>query len=162
MNNIFSRFDRYRRRRPDAYANIMGDAAHPEIVGAVGFYKTRLGVIVTATVQGLPKSTDKCTSPIFAFHIHGGGSCTGNSDDPFANAKAHYNPRGCKHPYHAGDLPPLFGANGYAFLTVLINRFTVDEIIGKTVIIHSFADDFTSQPSGMAGAKIACGEIVSG
>ena len=40
-----------------------------------------------------------------------------------------------------------------------IYRFTVEEIVGKTVIIHSNADDFTTQPSGNSGEKIACGII---
>ncbi|MBO5007752.1 MAG: superoxide dismutase family protein [Clostridia bacterium] len=34
-------------------------------------------------------------------------------------------------------------------------RFTIDEIIGKKVVIHSAPDDFTSQPSGNSGNKIA-------
>ena len=86
---------------------------------------------------------------------------TGNEDDPFADAKTHYNPKSCPHPYHAGDLPPLFSANGYAYSAVLTDRFTVDEIIGKTVVIHSSPDDFTTQPSGNAGRKIACGVITA-
>ena len=44
-------------------------------------------------------------------------------------------------------------------MSVLINKFTVNEIIGRTVIIHSQPDDFTTQPSGNSGKKIACGEI---
>jgi Cu-Zn family superoxide dismutase len=45
-------------------------------------------------------------------------------------------------------------------MSVLINKFTVNEIIGRTVIIHSQPDDFTTQPSGNSGKKIACGEII--
>ncbi len=40
-------------------------------------------------------------------------------------------------------------------------KFTIDEIIGKTVIIHAKPDDFITQPSGNAGEKIACG-VISG
>ena len=46
-------------------------------------------------------------------------------------------------------------------MSVLTDRFTVREIIGKVVIIHSQADDFKTQPSGNAGSKIACGKILS-
>jgi len=46
------------------------------------------------------------------------------------------------------------------FLSVLTDRFTLPEIIGKTVIINDMPDDFTTQPSGNAGEKIACREIV--
>lgn len=40
-----------------------------------------------------------------------------------------------------------------------LDRFNVSDIIGRTVIIHNMAEDFTSQPSGNAGEKIACGVI---
>ena len=84
-----------------------------------------------------------------------------NIPNTFPNARAHYNPHDCHHPYHAGDMPPLFGADGYAFLTFVTSRFTVNEIIGKTIIVHSEPDDFSTQPSGNAGEKIACGVIIS-
>ena len=42
---------------------------------------------------------------------------------------------------------------------VVTDRFTISDIIGRTVVIHKSPDDFTTQPSGNAGAKIACGEI---
>ena len=60
---------------------------------------------------------------------------------------------------HAGDLPPLFGNHGFAFAVFLTDRFSVREVLGKTVIVHLKPDDFTTQPSGSAGEKIACGEI---
>lgn len=44
-------------------------------------------------------------------------------------------------------------------MSVFINKFTVKDIIGKVVIIHEMPDDFTTQPSGNSGTKIACGEI---
>ncbi len=160
-DNYLPNFATYLHRRPDAYAIVRGGPNYPEIIGSVGFYSAPYGVIVVATVQGLPKASRQCDSPILAFHIHSGESCAGNAEDPFANAKTHYNPHGCPHPYHAGDLPPLFSSGGYAFSAVLTDRFNIDEIIGKTVVIHSAPDDFTTQPSGNAGDKIACGEILS-
>lgn len=144
---------------PDAMAAIQGSAEYPSIWGTTRFYQMKYGVLVVTEVFGLPASQGPCISPIYAFHIHEGGSCTGNAEDPFADALGHYNPEGCAHPNHAGDLPPLFGNDGYAFGAVMTNRFGVDEIIGRTVIIHSRPDDFTTQPSGNSGAKIACGMI---
>ena len=37
--------------------------------------------------------------------------------------------------------------------------FTIDDIIGKSVIIHAQGDDFMTQPSGNPGKAIACGDI---
>lgn len=91
-----------------------------------------------------------------------GTSCTGNLDDEFADAKTHYNPTNCPHPYHAGDLPPLIENNGYSYMSVLINKFKIEDIIGKVIIIHDMPDDFKTQPSGNSGTKIACGKIVKG
>lgn len=146
---------------PDAVAVLQGSAEHVGINGTVKFYQTKGGVLVIADVVGLPTVKEPCKDGVFAFHIHGGSECAGNASDPFANAETHYNPDNCPHPYHAGDMPPLFSAGDRAFLAFISDRFTVDEIIGKTVIIHDRPDDFTTQPSGNAGNKIACGVIFS-
>lgn len=144
----------------DAVAIIKGSTVYPGIRGLVRFYQTPNGVYVITSVTGLPRGSTKCESPIFAMHIHSGNSCEGrNQETAFPLSGTHYNPSGCKHPYHAGDLPPLFSADGIAMSSVLTNRFTVKEIVGKTVIIHSGTDDFTTQPAGNSGAKIACGVI---
>lgn len=145
--------------RPQAAASIAGNESLPDIAGTVWFYQTNKGVIVCAQVSGLPHSELPCQERIFGFHIHKGTDCSGNMDDPFAGAMSHYNPRDCDHPHHAGDLPPLFGKGGLALSVFLTDRFSVDEVIGKTVILHDRPDDFTTQPSGNSGTKIACGVI---
>ena len=145
--------------RFSAEALIKGSDKYPNISGKATFRQTSRGVLVCAQVYGLPFKEDCHASDIFGFHIHSGGVCTGNADDPFANTLGHFNPDGCPHPYHAGDLPPLFGNRGYAYMTVLTDRFSVSEIIGKTVVIHAKPDDFKTQPSGNSGEKIACGVI---
>ncbi len=89
-----------------------------------------------------------------------GTSCTGNNEDEFADAKMHFNPSKCPHPFHIGDLPPLIENNGYAYMSVLINKFKIKDIIGKVLIIHDMPDDFFTQPSGNSGTKIACGILV--
>ncbi|NLT64781.1 MAG: superoxide dismutase family protein [Clostridiales bacterium] len=146
-------------RRPDAVAIVSGSDKYPDLHGLISFCQTDMGVIVTSEVWGLPDPEENCVKPVFAMHIHSGTSCTGNAEDPFADAGQHYNPGGCEHPSHAGDLPPLFSNNGMAWSSVLTNRFTVQSVLGKTVIIHRQPDDFTTQPSGNSGAKIACGVI---
>ncbi len=147
--------------KPYAFARIKGSNDYPHINGIVYFYKVREGVLVSIQLNGLPVSDDICKKPIFAVHIHSGGSCTGNNIDPFADAMMHYNPNDCAHPYHAGDLPPIFGVDGLGFSMFLTNRFSAEKIIEKTIIIHSAPDDFATQPSGNSGTKIACGVISS-
>lgn len=147
------------RGRPQATASLAGSAGCPCLAGTVRFYQSDEGVIVFAEVNELPKSAAPCHERIFGFHIHEGNDCGGDMDDPFADAMSHYNPGGCKHPHHAGDLPPLFGNDGYALSLFLTNRFSVDEVIGRTIIIHDHPDDFTTQPSGNSGTKVACGVI---
>lgn len=143
----------------NAKAEIRGGKDFPKITGVVNFKQTKKGVIVTSKIEGLPTIKDKCTGRFFGFHIHTGEFCTGNDIDEFENALGHYNPNNCKHPFHAGDLPPLIENNGEAYMSVLVNKFTIDEIIGKVVIIHDMPDDFITQPSGNSGKKIACGKI---
>ena len=108
-----------------AYAKIEGDISHRELNGLAAFFTLDNGVLVVTEVRGLPTFETQCESGIFAMHIHGGGSCTGPSDDPFKDALMHYNPSDCRHPNHAGDLPPLFSNDGFAFSAVYTERFTV-------------------------------------
>ena len=93
----------------------------------------------------------------FIFTI--GASCSGNFEDEFLNAGMHLNPSKCPHPFHIGDLPPLIEHNGLAYMRVLLGKFKIKDIIGKVIIIHDMPDDFTTQPSGNSGKKIACGRI---
>lgn len=145
--------------RPKAYARIKGSSEYADIAGTAYFFQSKKGIIVAIQVFGLPESKYKSMGRIFAVHIHSGSECSGDESDPFANAKMHYNPQNYLHPFHAGDMPPLFSCNGYAFSAFLTCRFGIEEIIGKTIIIHSNPDDFVTQPSGNSGTKIACGEI---
>lgn len=156
----FDQLQNLLKRPPDAHATIKGSQSFPNINGMVFFYQLMDGVLLIAQVNGLPQGSGVCSANVFGFHIHEGSSCTGNTEDPFANAASHYNPKNCPHPAHAGDLPPLFGNHGYAFMAFITDKFSVNEVTGRTVIVHSSPDDFTTQPSGNSGAKIACGQIV--
>ncbi len=156
----FDQLQNLLKRPPDAHATIKGSQSFPNINGMVFFYQLMDGVLLIAQVNGLPQGSGVCSANVFGFHIHEGSSCTGNTEDPFANAGSHYNPKNCPHPAHAGDLPPLFGNHGYAFMAFITDKFSVNEVTGRTVIVHSSPDDFTTQPSGNSGAKIACGQIV--
>ncbi len=143
----------------DAKADIRGSNDYSGIRGTVYFKEMSDHVIVTADIKGLPQAKNRCKSRFFGFHIHEGGSCGGNVQDEFANVGGHFNSTNCPHPFHVGDLPPLIESNGIAYMSVLIGKFRLSDIIGKTVIIHDMPDDFTTQPSGNSGKKIACGVI---
>lgn len=138
--------------RPGALARVAGASQAPCLFGSVKFYEMGENVLVVADISGLPVSK----TGVFGLHIHEGGSCTGEN---FADTGGHYDPGQQPHPSHAGDLPPLFSCGGKAFFAVLTDRFRVQDVIGRTVVIHSEPDDFTSQPAGNAGDKIACGII---
>ena len=142
-----------------AKAEVKGGKKYPRIKGIVNFRQTSKGVLITAKIYNLPTTIGKCNKKIFGFHIHEGSSCSGNEKDEFADTKSHYNPSKVEHPMHAGDLPPILSANGIGILSTFTNRFTVEEVIGKSFIIHSGYDDFTSQPAGNAGTRWACGVI---
>lgn len=157
MNNQ-EKFCSVFKRRADAVAFVNGGENYPELQGRVMFYALSDAVLVQAEFIGLPQASAPCSQPIFALHIHQ-GDCEDIELEPFSNTGEHYNPKNCPHPYHAGDLPPIFSANGRAFSVFLTNRFSVSEILGRAVVLHALPDDFKTQPSGAAGEKIACGSI---
>lgn len=159
MNETFRTFAMQLCRRPDAEAVICGSEKYRMLHGVLKLYRTDKGILCAAEIYNLPDSKTPCRSGVFGFHIHGGECCSGNAEDPFANAGMHYNPGDLPHPYHAGDMPPLFSNCGYAFGVFLTDRFALRDVIGKAVIVHSKPDDFTTQPAGNSGEKIACGII---
>ena len=140
-----------------ALAKISGSNKYPNLYGKVSFKQLKDGVLVSAEIYGLPINNE-CNG-VYGFHIHEGSSCTGIKDDPFKEANGHYDKSECNHPYHSGDMPPLFGNDGYAYMSFFTNRFTINDIINRVVIIHSMPDDMKTEPSGNSGEKIACGKI---
>lgn len=143
MNQLFG--------QPVACASIRGKRFSC-ITGSVVFYRQGENTVVIANICGLPETE----SGFYGFHIHAGGNCRG---EDFANTAGHYNPNDLPHPKHAGDLPPLLGCHGKAYMAVMTGRFSPEEVVGRTVVIHNGPDDFHSQPAGNAGEKIACGVI---
>lgn len=137
---------------PKAIARIRGGREYPQLSGMVRFFQRNDGVIMEVEVNGLPTTE----TGFFGFHIHEGDSCTG---EDFSDTGGHFDPGRTMHPNHAGDLPPLLGNQGKAYMKVFTERFCVKEVTGKMIIIHSDPDDFHTQPSGNAGTKIACGVI---
>lgn len=141
---------------PQAAAWIQGKEVYKTISGIARFYSTPYGgVLIDVEVFGLPDDSTKDDSAFYGMHVHEFGDCS----DDFMKTGSHYNPSGAAHPFHAGDLPSLLSTRGYAWLSCYDKRFPLDDIIGKSVVIHRNRDDFTTQPAGDSGEKIACGVI---
>lgn len=147
-----------------AYAMLIAGPDYPSITGMITFADTPAGTMVCADVRGLPeyRPAEDGKSPVgpFGFHIHEGGHCDiGDPEKPFESCGGHWNPTNEPHGNHAGDFPVLVASNGRAWMCFMTDRFTVDEITGRSVIIHENPDDYRTQPSGDSGRRIACGSI---
>lgn len=141
---------------PQAQAWVKGSTQHPNLSGIVNFYHTPYGgILIEAEIFGLPNIETTDSSNFYGMHIHEFGDCS----NQFQNTGNHYNPSHVSHPKHSGDLPPLLGNQGYAYTIFYDKRFTIEEIIGKSMVVHSQRDDFTTQPAGDSGTKIGCGVI---
>jgi Cu-Zn family superoxide dismutase len=131
-------------------------------MGTVEFTQSPNGVWVRATLTGLPGGTH-------GFHIHETGKC----EPPFESAGGHYNPAGAEHGFmveggpHAGDMPNLnVPESGEATFEAFVLGLSISgedaqllDEDGSAVVVHSGADDYSSQPSGDAGDRIACGVV---
>lgn len=72
--------------QPRAFAHVQGSEKYPQVEGLVTFYDFLDGTIVMADISGLPHEEETCERGFFGFHIHEGAACTGNEEDPFADA----------------------------------------------------------------------------
>lgn len=131
---------------PQAIAHISGKQDEQ---GTAKFYDTPFGTIVEVEMSNLPNTPTN----FFGMHIHSKGACEGD----FSSAGSHFGEG--DHPLHAGDLPPLLSADGTAYSVALTPRFHSSQIVGRSIIIHNSPDDFTTQPAGNSGERIACGII---
>jgi len=120
------------------------------------------GVLIRLEVTGLP------ANQWVAFHVHETGTCDHTTEHE--SAGGHFNPTDMDHGYlaengpHAGDMPNQYvGADGVLRADVFNSFVTLEAgdtgIAGRALMIHAEADDYESQPSGDAGARLACGVI---
>ena len=140
----------------------MSSKSGSDVSGVIEFMQTEEGVTMNVDLEGLTQGTH-------AIHIHQNGDC---SSDDGKSAGGHWDPTMEDHGkwgegmYHSGDIGNLeVSEDGKATLEFTTGKWCIgcdDEmknIIGKGVIVHASADDFKSQPSGAAGARVACGVI---
>jgi Cu-Zn family superoxide dismutase len=138
-------------------------ASGSQVSGAVTFIQRGNRVTVVADVRGLPPNSSH------GFHIHEKGDC---SAPDAMSAGGHFNPD--QHPHggpsmpmhHAGDLGNLeANAEGRAYKRMTVDDITLDHgshgVLDRGVIVHEKLDDYTTQPTGNAGARIACGVIMT-
>lgn len=106
-----------------------------------------------------------------AIHIHEKADC---SADDGSSSGGHWNPTAEPHGkwgdakgYHKGDIGNFIAdENGHGTITKITDEWCIGcddtnkNIVGKAIIVHQGADDFTSQPSGAAGARVSCGGII--
>ena len=129
--------------------------------GDVRFVQTGDNTVrVSGEISGLKPNTEH------GFHIHDKGDCGDNGNA----AAGHFNPMGNPHgkydttQHHMGDLPSLKAdSNGVASVNVQSRDITLlagpGNVIDRAVIVHAQPDDYTTQPTGNAGARIACAVI---
>ena len=129
--------------------------------GSIQFTQLPGKVLVVGEVRGLLPNT------VHGFHIHEKGDCS--SGDGMGTG-GHFNPDGHAHGaatgamHHAGDLPSLQAdASGVAKIryesTTLAVGSGATDVVGRGLIVHKDPDDFTTQPTGNSGARIACAAI---
>jgi Cu-Zn family superoxide dismutase len=134
-------------------------------IGNAQLTELKKGVKVEIDVKGLKPGEH-------AFHFHEKGVCSAPS---FKSAGEHFTAEGKKHGFdvaqgpHSGDMPNLIvNKDGTAHSEVINTQVTLTEgpsaLLkqgGTSIVIHSGADDYESQPSGASGDRVACGEISS-
>lgn len=134
------------------------------VSGMVTFTEKEGVVTMVLEAEGL-------TPGIHAIHIHEKADC---SSPDGSSAGGHWNPThqphgkwGDPNGYHKGDIGNITAdANGRASLTFKTDQWCLgcddvtSNLIGHSVIIHTDADDFVSQPTGNAGGRISCGGII--
>ncbi|MHA7830768.1 MAG: superoxide dismutase family protein [Flagellimonas sp.] len=149
---------------PEVITFTMEPKSDSNVSGEVVFTVDKGEVIMRATFLGLDEGEH-------AIHLHEKADC---SSPDGKSTGGHWNPThephgkwGAEDGYHKGDIGN-FTANADGNATV---EFSTDEwcigcgdekkdILGKAVIVHQGTDDYTSQPSGAAGARIACTGII--
>jgi superoxide dismutase, Cu-Zn family len=127
--------------------------------GSVTFTKAADGIQIEADINGL-------TPGKHGFHIHQYGDCSAMDG---MSTGGHFNPDNKKHgaptdmERHVGDLGNVTAdSTGHAHLSMVDNMISFSgphSIIGRGMIVHAGEDDFTTQPTGNAGARVATGTI---
>ena len=141
---------------------IIGSASGSDLAGTAMF--TQNGDTITLTI-----GIYNASPGLHGVHIHETGDC---SSPDGTSAGGHWNPTNVAHgkwgvgEFHLGDIGNItVGEDGTGKIELTTNLWEMGtgsnlDVVGKGIIVHAGADDFTSQPSGAAGARIGCGAIL--
>lgn len=147
---------------PRATASLQSTAGN-SAAGIVRFAQRGDKVLVSGTVSGLRPLA------LHGFHVHEKGDC---SSPDATSAGGHFNPGGQPHgrhtamAHHAGDLASLQAdENGVARFAFEATGLSVgggaSDIVGRALIVHRDPDDYTTQPTGNSGPRLACAVIAA-
>lgn len=138
---------------------VLSPTAGSEARGMVTFTQVETGVLVVADLTGVEPG-------MHGFHIHEFGDC---SADDGTSAGGHFNPEGTEHAApsdsyrHVGDLGNVTaddtGTVHHEYTDTHVAFSGPNSIIGRGVIVHAGEDDLATQPTGAAGARVACGVV---
>lgn len=141
---------------------MIGSLGDSGVTGMAVFTQNGDQITFMAEIQG-------ATPGLHAIHIHANGDC---SSPDGKSAGGHWNPTDVAHgkwgegEFHLGDIGNItVGEDGTGRITLTTDLWEIGtgsdvDVVGKGMIVHADADDFVSQPSGNAGARIGCGVIV--
>jgi Cu-Zn family superoxide dismutase len=129
--------------------------------GSASFSQVGDKVHLVANISGLTPGQEH------GFHVHEAGDCSSGDG---MSAKGHFNPYGMPHgnpasaERHAGDMPALKAdSSGNATIDTTLDVMSVKpgpaSVVGRGLIVHASPDDYKTQPTGNAGARLACGVI---
>lgn len=137
--------------------------SNSNVSGTASFTQKKEKVIFVAKLSGLKPG-------IHAIHIHEKSDCSAADG---SSAGGHWNPTFKKHgkwgigEYHKGDIGNFIAdEKGNGTITLTTEEWCIGcgdatkDILGKGLIVHQDADDFTTQPTGNSGARVACSGII--
>lgn len=132
------------------------------VSGRIALHPMADGVHLSGTVGGLQPNS------VHAIHVHEKGDC---SAADASSAGGHFNPTNSAHgrantaTHHAGDMDNITaGADGTVTINIHLSGVTLgggapNDIANRALVVHAAADDYTSQPAGNSGARVACAVI---
>lgn len=151
QNNVVS--------KPALSADMIG--TNGQATGKVTVTEAAKGAIIRIELTGMSPGWH-------GVHIHSAGVCDADKDFEDAGPHASHD-EGDVHGYmnanatHTGDLPNIWihtdGTGQAEFYTTLLTAQTIQDNDGSALMVHADPDDYTNQPSGNSGDRVACGVI---